>query len=110
MLAILVIATAGASSSPDQRTVPADEIIAKIQNDQPVAYRNVIVSGDLDLSGLKPAEISTSFSLINSTVQNASFDGAAFEKDATFWGTTFSRERIKHGSSPLSIGCQGYLC
>lgn len=89
MLAILVIATAGASSSPDQRIVPADEIIAKIQNNQPVAYSNVIVSGDLDLSGLKPAEISTSFSLINSTVQNASFDGASFEKEAVFWGTTF---------------------
>ena len=88
MIAILVLATATVSSA--QMTVPAGEIIAKVQNNQPVNYDGVIISGDLDLGRLNPPEVHSVISIVNSTVQNASFNGVSFEKDASFWGTTFS--------------------
>ena len=47
MLVVLVMANATASSA--QRSVPAEEIIAKVQNNQTVEYDNVTISGDLDL-------------------------------------------------------------
>ena len=87
MIAILVLATATVSSA--QRTVPAGEIIAKVQNNQPVNYDGVIISGDLDLGRLNPPEVHSVISIVNSTVQNASFNGVSFEKDVSFWGTTF---------------------
>ena len=88
MFAVLVMSTATLSYA--QKAVPAGEIIAEVQNDQPVNYEGVIISGDLDLGRLNPAEVRCEFSIVNSTVQNASFNGVSFEKDASFWGTTFS--------------------
>ena len=88
MLAILVLATVTVSSA--QRTVPASEIIAKVQDNQPVNYDGVIISGDLDLGRLTPPEVHSVISIVNSTVQNASFNGVSFEKEASFWGTIFS--------------------
>ena len=40
------------SSQPD--VVQASEILAKIERGEPVEYDNVIVDGDLDLSGFPP--------------------------------------------------------
>jgi hypothetical protein len=47
MLVVLVMANAIASSA--QRSVPAEKIIAKVQNNPSVEYDNVTISGDLDL-------------------------------------------------------------
>jgi hypothetical protein len=46
MLAVLVVSTATVTSA--QRTVPAGEIIAKVQNNLPINYNDVIITGDLD--------------------------------------------------------------
>lgn len=87
MLAVLMMSNATVSFALE--TVPAIEIIAKVQNNQPVNYEDVSISGDLDLGRLNPAEVHSVFSIVNSTVQNASFNGVSFEKDVSFWGTTF---------------------
>ena len=87
ILAVLMMSNATVSFALE--TVPAIEIIAKVQNNLPVNYEDVNISGDLDLGRLNPAEVHSAFSIVNSTVQNASFNGVSFEKDVSFWGTTF---------------------
>ena len=49
-LAVLLMMVAGAAEPT--RVVQAEEILKKIELGQPVEYDNVIVEGDLDLSGL----------------------------------------------------------
>jgi hypothetical protein len=71
VLAVLVLSTATVSYG--QRSVPAGEIIAKVKNNQPVNYEGVNISGDMDLGKLNLAEIHSEFSIVNSTVQSASF-------------------------------------
>ena len=78
------------STSGAQQVVPAQEILAKLANKEPVYYDSVQVLGDLDLKSLPDARVSNSFALTNSILINASFDGVTFEKDAVFWGTTFA--------------------
>ncbi len=80
----MVVSTTGA-----QQAVPAQEIYAKIEGNEPVYYDSIRVLGDLDLRSLSDARVSNSFTLTNSTLINASFDGITFAKDAVFWGTTF---------------------
>ncbi|VVB63839.1 Uncharacterised protein [uncultured archaeon] len=87
LLAVLVMSNATVSFALE--TVPAIEIIAKVQNNQPANYEGVIISGDLDLGRLNPDEVHSVISIVNSTVQNASFNEVSFEKDVSFWGTTF---------------------
>ncbi len=50
VLAVLLMMVAGAAELT--RVVQAEEILKKIELGQPVEYNNVIVEGDLDLSGL----------------------------------------------------------
>ncbi|MGD0952835.1 MAG: hypothetical protein ABR985_10680 [Methanotrichaceae archaeon] len=50
ILAVLMMSNAAVSFALE--TVPAIEIIAKVQNNQPVNYEGVIISGDLDLGRL----------------------------------------------------------
>ena len=88
MFAVLVMSTATLSYA--QKAVPAGEIIAEVQNNQPVSYDGVIISGDLDLGRLNLAKVRCEFSIVNSTVKNASLNGVSFEKYVSFRGTTFS--------------------
>ena len=67
ILAVLMMSNATVSFALE--TVPAIEIIAKVQNNQPVNYEGVTISGDLDLGRLNPAEVHSAFSIVNSTVQ-----------------------------------------
>jgi len=73
-----------------QPSVPAQEILAKITNNEPVYYDGVQISGHLDLSSLPEARVSESLALVNCTVPNATFDGITFAQDAVFWGTAFN--------------------
>jgi len=93
-----VLAVALVTTSSAQQVVPAQEILAKIVNKEPVYYDNIRVLGDLDLQFLPDARVADSFALTNSTLINASFDGVTFEKDAVFWGTTFGNASFDHAS------------
>ena len=93
-----VLAVALVTTSSAQQVVPAQEILAKIVNKEPVYYDNIRVLGDLDLQFLPDARVADSFALTNSTLINVSFDGVTFEKDAVFWGTTFGNASFDHAS------------
>ncbi len=87
LMAVVVMAVV--STSGAQQVVPAQEILAKIVDNEPVYYDHIRVLGDLDLRTLPDDRVPNSFILTNSTLTNASFAGVTFAKDAVFWGTTF---------------------
>lgn len=88
LIAIIIILSDGKSSS-DPLFIPAEDVISQVKDGQPVYYKSVFITGDLFLD--EPAErlVKSPFVIINSTVQNASFDGVSFQEDAIFWGTAF---------------------
>jgi cytochrome oxidase assembly protein ShyY1 len=51
MLGLIVLSVAEGAKEPS-RVVPASEVLAKIQKDQPVEYDHVTITGDFDLSKL----------------------------------------------------------
>lgn len=87
LTAALILATTTLSSAVT--TVPAGEIIAKVENNQPINYNNISVTGNLDISTLRTSVVSQEFFITNSIIYNASFNGVTFEKDAILWGTSF---------------------
>lgn len=93
-----VLAIVSVSTSCAQQVVPAQEILAKVADKEPVYYDGVRISGDLDLSSLPAALVSDYFVLTNSSLANASFSGVTFAKDAVFWGTTFSNAGFEKAS------------
>ena len=95
---IAVLAMAVVSTSGAEQVIPAQEILAKIANKEPVYYDNIRVLGDLDLSSLSDARISDSFALTNTIIANASFEGITFAKDAVFWGTAFGNASFEKAS------------
>jgi uncharacterized protein YjbI with pentapeptide repeats len=86
---LVLLITLVSTLSSAQPSVPSSEIIAKVQNSQPIEYSNITIVGYLDLSTLRIPAIKSDFSIINSTISNATFDGVTFEKEAIFWGSTF---------------------
>jgi uncharacterized protein YjbI with pentapeptide repeats len=89
LLMAIILILSDAKSSTDLLFVPAEEVISQVRDGQPVYYEGVFIVGDLFLD--EPAEmvVKSPFVIINSTVENASFDGVSFQKDAIFWGTAF---------------------
>lgn len=89
-IALLLSAALGAGAIGDGRkTIPAEEIAAKIQAGQPVDYQNVTVSGYLDLSQLKepvsqPVRIADSEFL-----DAANLDRVVFQEAVEFEGAVF---------------------
>ena len=102
-----------AQGAPDSRVViQASEILAKIENGEPVEYDGVIVEGDLDLSGLDlPTEhverteleikylhlseeakvVKSSISITNSEIRgNTNFNNAIFREQVNFENTKFT--------------------
>ena len=59
MLVVLVMANATVSSA--QSSVSASEIVAKVQNNQPIESDNVTISRDLDVGRLNPTRSAASF-------------------------------------------------
>ncbi len=57
---------------------------------EPVYYDSIQVLGDLDLSTLPDAQVSSSFAITNSTLINTSFKNAAFLGQADFANTSFA--------------------
>lgn len=84
--------------SSAQQIVPAQEIYAKIEGNEPVYYDGVRIEGDLDLRALPDARVSNLFALSNSTIANASFAGITFAKDAVFWGTSFDNASFENAA------------
>jgi hypothetical protein len=89
LLMAIIIISSDAKSAPDLLFVPADEVISQVRDGQPVYYEGVYITGDLFLDGLAEMPVKSPIVIINSTVQNASFDGVSFQEDAIFWGTAF---------------------
>ncbi|MDM7912797.1 MAG: pentapeptide repeat-containing protein [Methanotrichaceae archaeon] len=89
LLMAIIIILGDAKSSPDLLLVPAEAIISQVRDGQPVYYESVSIAGDLNLDELAEMPVKSTFVIINSTVQNASFDGISFQDDAIFWGSSF---------------------
>ncbi len=60
-----------------------------LKEDRPVYCEGVLITGNLDLRELEKPPVKSPFVIINSTLQNASFDGAIFEDDVILWGSYF---------------------
>ena len=107
------------SSAEPTRVVQAEEILKKIELGQPVEYQNVIVVGDLDLSGLDlprvPAQrtymeinrglqyydivVTSPIRIINSIIEGSvNLKGTVFEKVTNFGGTKFEGPVFLTGS------------
>jgi len=79
--------------------IKAEEIMAKIEEGQPVEYENVIIYGDLDLHRLDLPLNKNKRKIINSIIKieysvikgDAFFDHSAFTKLVDFDGTVFNR-------------------
>ncbi|MGB5099015.1 MAG: pentapeptide repeat-containing protein [Methanothrix sp.] len=102
------------------KTVPASEILAKIEKGEPVEYDHVIIKGDLDLSQLnlpnghinrslydtsilgltENAKIVTSeIKIINATIEgNVNFGETVFYSPIDFSGSNFTCFAIFHGA------------
>lgn len=85
-LLIMTIILSGDAISANAPQVPAEEIILLVRDGSPVYYENVFIAGDLDLDELL---VKSPFVIINSTVQNVSFDKVTFEDDVILWGSSF---------------------
>jgi len=96
LMAVLAVAVVSTSSA--QQVVPAQEILTKIMDKEPVYYDSVRISGDLDLSSLPEDRVSDTFAVVNSTIVNASFAGITFAKDAVFWGTAFGNASFENAA------------
>ena len=95
---IAVLAMVAVSTSGAEQVIPAQQILAKLAINEPVYYDSIRVLGDLDLKTLPDVRVSNSFTLTNSILINASFDGITFAKDAVFWGTTFGNASFKNAA------------
>jgi uncharacterized protein YjbI with pentapeptide repeats len=87
LIAVLILATTALSSA--MTIVPAGEIFAKVENNQPINYSNISVIGNLDISALRTPFVCSEFIITNSIINNASFNSVSFEKDVILWGTSF---------------------
>ncbi|HWQ19746.1 MAG TPA: pentapeptide repeat-containing protein [Methanotrichaceae archaeon] len=79
----------------DQKSVPADEILQQISSGGSVDYDGIAVTGDLNLSRLD-RPVAGHFYLINSRLPQSSFEGVTFDKEVSFWGTSFGRASFNH--------------
>jgi hypothetical protein len=118
-LVVLLMMVAGAAEPT--RVVQAEEIRKKIELGQPVEYDNVIVEGDLDLSGLNLTKmkvkregiqskdhwlpknetlVSSPIAIINSKIFDViDFKSTRFQEDILFSGTVFEGPVIMRGSN-----------
>lgn len=84
---LLLLASMGLAN-PNDRTVLASDILAKVQAGVPVDYSGVKVSGDLNLSQV--AQVCQGFKVTSSDfLGNVSFDGATFRDVVDLKGSTF---------------------
>jgi hypothetical protein len=116
-LAVLLMMVAGAAEPT--RVVQAEEILKKIELGQPVAYNNVIVEGDLDLSGLNLTRVpvkrtwheeslglpnyefivSSPINISNSVVRGSvGLNVSSFQNEVIFFGTIFNEPAFLMGS------------
>ena len=125
-LAVLLMMVAGAAEPT--RVVQAEEILKKIELGQPVEYDNVIVVGDLDLSGLNLTKVpvkrthmdethhvglpdyeiivASPISITNSVIQGSvNLNGTAFQNATNFQGTKFE-EPVFHDWFEVQPDCQ----
>jgi uncharacterized protein YjbI with pentapeptide repeats len=88
-LLIVAIILSGDALSANAPQVTAKEVLSLVKDGKPVYYEDVFITGDLDLSELAERLVKGPFVVINSTVQNASFDEVIFEEDVILWGSSF---------------------
>ena len=88
---IILLFTAGLSLAAEAKTiVSADDILRKIQMNEPIDYQGVIVEGNLDLSKLKISIVSSPIKITDSQIKGAVlFNGILFQKALDFKGTKF---------------------
>lgn len=70
-------------------TIPATDVIQRVQSGEPVDYDGVNVSGMLDLAKLDPPLVRAPFSMVNCTIPDADFHGVTFDDIADFSGSIF---------------------
>ncbi len=88
-LLIVIIILSGCALSANALQIPAKDVLSLVGDGRPVYYEDVIITGDLDLRELAERPVKSPFVIINSTIQNASFDGISFQDNAIFWGSSF---------------------
>jgi hypothetical protein len=88
---VILLFMAGLSLAADAKTiVSADDILRKIQMNEPVDYQGVIVEGNLDLSKLKVSVVSSPIKITDSQIKGSVlFNGILFKKALNFKGTEF---------------------
>ncbi len=89
LLIVIILILGDARSAPLPAQIPAEEIISQVRGGRPVYYEGVSIVGDLSLDNLAERPVKSPFVIINSTIQNASFDGISFQDNAIFWGSSF---------------------
>ena len=93
----VILAAALAVTCSAQQSVPAQEILSKLIDGQPVYYQGIAITGNLalDLATLPGAQVPESVVLINCTIPDASLEGVTFAHDAIFWGSSFGNASFK---------------
>ena len=88
---ILLLFIAGSSLAIDAKTViSAEDILRKIQMNEPVNYQGVIVEGNLDLSKLKMDVVGSPIKITDSQIKGAFlFNDISFHRSLDFKGTEF---------------------
>ena len=88
---ILLLFIAGSSLAIDAKTViSAEDILRKIQMNEPVNYQGVIVEGNLDLSKLKMSIVASPIKITDSQIKGAFlFNDISFKRSLDFKGTEF---------------------
>lgn len=89
VVALMLICSAYAQPGISSQNVSADEIVSKIKSGEPVGYKNISVSGSIDLSSLE-GPVKQPVTIINSQLGPVNFEGVSFEEPVDLRSTQFN--------------------
>lgn len=75
------------------KIIPASDILAKIQNEEPIEYDNILIEDDLDLRQFSlRSNITSPIKIIDSTFKgDVIFNGVHFDEKVDFSGSNFTK-------------------